>query len=202
MVNMRVLKFAYRNDAASKCISEAFDRVIVQEPVNFDRVELHLGHGGTSLSNGIAKLCVDSSSDIFKDHDSAVAETAVRFELFRLMIKKIYDVPRLTEDVLVGREMIKKGFSEDLARMLHAFVACQRVIDLESYIKINLPWIIFYADEFKAGFFRSMSEKRHNKRYDSIAKKFFAALQKDLQNNKNLNSVVKQEMKIRADNKI
>ncbi|MBI3190925.1 hypothetical protein HYZ41_04460 [archaeon] len=137
-----------------------------------------------------------------KECDEKIAETVVRFELFRLFMKKIYSVTHITEDVIVGREMVRKGFSDDLACMLHAFVVSKNVIDLNSYIRFNLPCIIFYKDEFQSGFFRSIADKKRDKQYDKLAKNLFCALQKDLQNEKTLNEAVKLEMKMRADNQI
>jgi hypothetical protein len=185
---MRIVKKIHYKSPVADFVSHEFDKIVIRSVLpSIDLLELHIGHGQTSIEENKACLCVEVEKPLFQD--MRATDTAIKFEIFRLFVKRALDkeIPGAMEDILVAREMIRKNLGDDVAYMLHLSVIDQVVIDVESYIKLNLPWIIFYGhDEFHSNFFRKLSQNIKYPEYKSITEKLFDCMKKDLTKNSSL----------------
>ena len=113
-------------------------------------------------------------SVIRKEMDEKGIEIMIRRELMRMMFK--FSLPRPIEDVIIGRELVKRGYGDDLLYMYYNMVARSSVKNAVDYVEISLPWIIFHGyDDYNSDIMKKLASKVSKKKFPET-KKFFDAL--------------------------
>ncbi len=189
---MRLVKKIYSESPVASFVSREIDKILVHEGLPFyEKMQVEIGQGRTQFLDEVAVLCIDPRNPILLDMDRRAARTLINFELTRLQVKKVIgEVPAPIEDAVICQEMIKNNRGEDLAYMLHLTANNFDVIDIKSYMRSCLPWIVFSGrDEFHENFFRQMVKRRPE--YERITGKLFKALKKDLMKGDNVEKAAK-----------
>ena len=154
---MRVAKI-YEHDSRTALVSKIFDELIISPSLHlpFESIELHIRDTDISLvdgNNGI--VCLNYNNPLILDKDARGVRTLVMHELFRLMFKS--DLPREIEDVIIGREMLKRGFGDELCYMYYVRVLRSSPESLRDYLRCSIPWIVFFKDDkYNSELFRKL----------------------------------------------
>jgi hypothetical protein len=193
---MRIIKKLYERSSKTLFVSKVFDSVITRTelPMNFESLELSIGYGLTGIKDNAAKIGIDADDPLLKDNDARAVRILITFELFRLVVRRQLEkhIPRLIEDVIISRDMIRRGFVNDLSYIFYIFLSTQRITDIKDYIKFNLPWIIFKNhDNYYHELFYNYAKSRPRADYDVRTRDLFKALAKDLWDMNNLNECIK-----------
>jgi hypothetical protein len=127
------------------------------------------------------------------DYDTRIAKILIKFELYRLFVRNVITraVPSVIEDVIVAREMLAHDHADDLAYLFYAYMARHRIHDQASFLKFNLPWIVFSNyDDFYFDLFFQLARNKQRYRYEHRAKELINALCKDLMDFENLKAAI------------
>ncbi|HLD39245.1 MAG TPA: hypothetical protein VJB05_02955, partial [archaeon] len=170
---MRIIK-KFPKDDRGEFVSRIFDRIITKGDYHlpFAQLEFHLRDSNMSkVEDEKALICIDYNNPLILEKDQRGVNTLIRHELFRLMFKM--NLPRAVEDVIIGREMIKRGFGDDIFYMYYNRILKMNVSNVEEYIKINLPWIIFHEqDKYNSELLKKIVGKVCKKKYPETKKLF------------------------------
>ncbi|MEK6888195.1 MAG: hypothetical protein AABX14_04600 [Candidatus Aenigmatarchaeota archaeon] len=170
---MRIIK-KFPKDEKGEFVSRVFDSIITKGDYHlpFEQLEFHLRDSNTSqVDDEKALICIDYNNPLIQERDQRGVNTLIRHELFRLMFKM--NLPRAVEDVIIGREMIKRGFGDDIFYMYYNRILKMNVSNVEEYIKINLPWIIFHEqDKYNSELLKKIVGKVCKKKYPETKKLF------------------------------
>lgn len=157
---MRVIKKFVRDDR-TEFASEMFDKTIsaYDYPLPFERIEFHIRDSDiTVVDDESALICINYNNPLLLEKDKKGLAILIRHELFRLMFKT--SLPRAIEDVIIGRELIKRGFGDDLLYMYYNYMVNMRANDAKDYIELNLPWIIFHGyDSYNSELLKRLAKK-------------------------------------------
>jgi hypothetical protein len=192
---MRVIKNIYNNDASSLETSHIFDEVIqsIGLPLSFDSLQFNVGYGFTEIENNAAAIGISPEDLEMVENDRRAIKTMITFEIFRIFVRKRLgvNIPLLIEDILVGRDMIKKGYGNDLTHLYYIFMLKHRVKDKKDFLRLNVPWIIFHGnDEYYCHMFRDLAKNSARFSHGLKTAKLFTALKKDLWNETNLRNAI------------
>ena len=164
---MLVVKKFYRDDR-TELVSDVFDSLICSSEFHlpFDKIELTIRDTNIALvDNYNAVVCVDYNNPLVMEKDYRGVKILLMHELFRLMFKM--NLPKIIEDVIIGRELIKRGFGDELFYMYYNCVMKTSPTE-DNYIKIRLPWAIFHNyDKYNSEFFRELASKMCKTRPDA-----------------------------------
>ena len=156
---MKIVK-KYEKDETTLIVSKLFDMMIKRNlyPMPFDRLELHIrDYNVTVVEDNKAIICINYNNPLVQEKDMRGIKTVIRHELVRLMLG--INLPKPIEDVIVGREMIKRGMEDELFYMYYIYM--MRTVysnRIEDYIKINLPWIIFHGyDDYNSSVLKNLA---------------------------------------------
>lgn len=152
---MQVAKI-FERDPRTELVSRIFDEVITGAfHLPFDRIELHIRDKTISLVDGAsATVCLDYNNPFILERDARGIRILLLRELFRLMFK--FDLPAEIEDIMIGREMIKRGYGEGLCYMYYNMLLSGEA----DPIRVNLPWIIFFKDDkYNSELFKKLAAK-------------------------------------------
>ncbi len=190
---MRVVKKLCTKNEKTLFISKVFDDVITRTefPLNFDYIELNVGYGATVVEDDRIVIGVDINDPLLMNMDSRVVKMLLTFELFRVYVRKMLkiEVPRFIEDVIVGKEIVRKGLANDISYIFYILAMTQSVTDIKSFIRANIPWLVFKGeDKFYHKLFHDYA--RSETKYRIRTKELFAALEKDLWDLKNLKNCI------------
>lgn len=170
---MRIIK-KFPKGEQGEFVSKLFDRIITKGDYHlpFEQLEFHLRDSDISkVDDEKAVICIDYNNPLILEKDQRGVNTLIRHELFRLMFKM--NLPQVIEDVIIGREMIKRGFGDDLFYIYYSRILKMNVSNIEDYIKINLPWIIFHEqDKYNSEMLKKIAGKVSKKRYSETKKLF------------------------------
>lgn len=188
---MRLVK-KFERDERTDFVSSIFDKLIVTDPfpLPFSRIELHIrDYDVTVFDNEKAIICINYNNPLILEMDERGVRTILRHELFRLMLRVNY--PRQIEDVMVGREMILRGYGDDLFYMYYSLLMKTDHDDTRGgFVKASLPWVIFYGlDDYNSKFLKELVGKIYKRKYPETAK-FLSVLCK--LSGKNLKGAVKE----------
>ncbi len=163
---MRLVKVFAKDDKA-EFVSKIFGELLTSTDLHlpFDRIEFHVRDSDVTLiKDSTALVCINYNNPLVVEKDYKGVRTLLMRELFRLMFK--FNIPRLVEDVIVGREMIKRGFGDDLCYMYYNYLLTMQPETIEDYIHANLPWIIFRGyDNYNSELFKKLAAKVCKKKY-------------------------------------
>lgn len=163
---MRIVKKFVR-DNKTEFASGIFDRIIASHdyPLPFERIEFHIRDSDITVADSSSALiCISYNNPFVLEKDAKGLSIIIRHELFRLMFKT--SLPRIIEDVIVGRELVKRGFGDDLLYMYYNYMASMRVDSNESYVKLNMPWIIFKGyDNYNSELLKHLAKKLCRKKF-------------------------------------
>src|SRR3989338_2045666 len=161
---MHVTK-VYERDLRTQLVSEIFDMLLVSDSYPFESIELHVRDmNASSIEDGKAVICVDYNDPFVPERDVKGIRTLLAHELLRLMFK--FDVPRDIEDVMIGREMVRRGLGEDLCYLYYNRLLQSRPETVEAYIRANLPWIIFAGhDKYNSELLKKLASKVCKKKF-------------------------------------
>lgn len=168
---MRLVK-KFERDDRTELVSRIFDKVITQTDCHlpFGCIEFHVRDSDVSIiEDGTAVICVNYNNPLVLEKDQKGIDILLRHELFRLMFKM--SLPRMVEDVIVAREMIKRGYGNDIFYMYYNYAMKTRVNSAEDYMKVNLPWIIFHGyDKHDSEFLKALAKKLCKKKFPETKK--------------------------------
>jgi len=192
---MRIVKKLYHKDKRTLFLSKVFNEIIAKTEfqLNFEYLEFYIGHGKTSILDNAAKIIINSNSPLLNDIDKRIAKVLITFELYRLILQKVLqvNVPRLIEDMIVGKRLVSRGYSDDIAYIFYILMMKQKITGIKSFVQFNLPWIIFKGeDNFYYDLFYQYAKYHKYPGYELKARNLFEALQQDLFNTKNLKECI------------
>ena len=155
-------------------VSRVFDEALVSSGVklNYNSIELELRDRDVSLvKDYTATICLDYNNPLVLDMDEKGIGIIIRRELFRLMFK--FNLPRPVEDVIIGRELVKRGFGDDLLYMYYNIVMRSMPKNISDYIAVNIPWIIFRGyDDYNSDLMKKLAGKVCSKKFPETKKLF------------------------------
>ncbi len=170
---MRIVKKFFRDDK-TELVSKIFDEVLIEADLHlpFEKVEMHVRDKTASFVSGEdAVVSINYNDPLILEKDRKGIRTVLLRELFRLMFK--FDLPQPIEDVIIGRELIKRGFGDDLCYMYYNYIVMSKAEALEDYININLPWIIFCKDDrYNSELFKQIASKICKRKYPECQRFF------------------------------
>ena len=170
---MHVIK-RFPSGEHGRLVSRVFDEALVSSGVklNYDSIELELRDRDVSLvKDYTATICLDYNNPLVLDMDEKGIGIIIRRELFRLMFK--FNLPRPVEDVIIGRELVKRGFGDDLLYMYYNIVMRSRPKNISDYIAVNIPWIIFRGyDDYNSDLMKKLAGKVCSKKFPETKKLF------------------------------
>ena len=157
---MIVAKNFIRNEK-TQLVSDIFDKFLRSQELHlpFERIELNIRDTTVSfVENENALVCIDYNSPVVAEKDKKGVTMLVYRELFRLMFK--FDLPRPVEDTIIGKELIKRGFGDDLFYLYYVSMMNKTHVTLEDYINLNIPWIVFNKqDPYNSDFMKKLAKK-------------------------------------------
>ncbi len=184
---MRIVK-KHEGDEASLIVSKVFDMIIKRHPypIAFSTIELHVRDCDVTIREGDkAIICIDHKNPLVMDKDVKGIKTIVQHELMRLMLS--LDMPKPVEDVMVGREMIKRGMGDELFYMYYNYlmrIPCTG--ELKDYVGANIPWIIFHGyDDYNSSVLKSLAHALINERFEEANRLFDILIHLSEKNMKN-----------------
>lgn len=173
---MKIVKKFVR-DENTELVSHIFNKVITSQDYHlpFEALELNIGDSDiSSVEDCTAAICLDHNNPFVVEKDRKGLDIIIRRELFRLMFKM--DVPKAIEDVIIDRELVKRGFGNDIFYMHYTYVMKSRVSSLDDFIQVNLPWIAFHGyDKHDSEFLKKLVAKISKKKFPET-RKFFNLL--------------------------
>lgn len=166
----------FMHDDRTELVSTVFDKFLRRQELHlpFDRIELNIRDTTTSVvKDENALICIDYNTPVVAEKDKKGVKMLVYRELFRLMFK--FDLPRPVEDVIIGKELVKRGFGDDLFYLYYVTMMNKTHVTLRDYIELNIPWIIFNKqDPYNSDFMKKLSKKLSKSRPE--CQKFFNLL--------------------------
>lgn len=191
---MRIVKKLYSDDSKSLLLSRAFNQAIkeIEIPIMFDYIEFKIGYSCSEIEDDKAVFGLQTDDPMLIE-DERTARILVTFELYRLYVRNIITrkLPHIIEDVIVAREMLARGHADDIAYLFYAYMAKHRISDYTTFLKFNLPWIIFYKyDDFYHDMFLQLAKSKRRYGYEYKSRKLFAALCEDLMDFENLKKAI------------
>ncbi|HLC67695.1 MAG TPA: hypothetical protein VJI12_02310 [archaeon] len=166
---MRVIK---KFPESAGFVSKTFDDVIKKSGVHlpYSLIEFHVRDRNTTIiEDDKAVICIDCNSPFIPEKDTRALSTALRFELFRLMLRP--DMPREIEDVIVGREMIKQGLGDDLFYLYYTMLMRKKPVSMIDYVHASIPWITFRGiDNYNSSFLKELLAKLQKKKFPEATK--------------------------------
>jgi len=191
---MRILKQIDKENELATLASKLFDKLVVKPavPLNFDYLEFNLvGH--TSAEENKIRIGIDIDDPILADKDRRTIRILITFEMFRIFVRRMLekDIPVDVEDVIIAREMIKRGYIDDIAYLFYIYAAKSEVFDIKSSLKFHLIAKTFVSyDEFYTKFFNDIANKKSKHEMDLTVRLFLQVIERDLLDDKNLNKAI------------
>jgi hypothetical protein len=185
---MRILKSFPVRDEKTKLVSRVFDEIIVVlgYPWKFDKIELHVRDEDKTLIEGNRCIAVLDYGDMFiQQMDAKGIRIIITRALFKAIIQEANGrLPEMLEDLVVNREMIRKGFGDDLAYYYYQ----KNMASVLSNREKQVAWLSFYIDDkYNAEFFRSFDRSGAT----GNVQRLLNCLKKDLNNKGNLNDALR-----------
>ena len=190
---MRIVKKFIKHDEKSALVSRIFDECLLISDSQFlDRIDFYLGKEekiNLILSN--AYISLDYNNPFIQSKDERAIRIIILNKLLHLNFRRSYNLSYPIEDILVNREIIKRGYGDDLFYYYYLFLLeykTQRIKEMEFFLKINTTWLSFFpSDNYYSAFLRKMINSfKYRKQFVNKTKKLFLALKKDLLKDKNL----------------
>jgi len=155
----------FSRDDRTEFVSEIFDKLVRSDlHLPFDRIELNIRDTTVSVvEDQSAVVCIDYNSPVVAEKDRRGTTMLIYRELFRLMFK--FDTPKIVEDVIIDKELVKRGFGDDLFYLYYITMMNKRHVTLKDHIELNLPWIVFNKnDKYNSDFMKRLAKKLSVKR--------------------------------------
>jgi len=171
---MKVVK-KFDRDKRTELVSRIFDEVLMKNdyPLPFNRLEFHIrDFDVTSFEEDKALICLSYNNPFILEMDERGLAILVRHELFRLTLR--LTSPRLIEDVIVGKELIKRGFGDELFYMYYNLLMKSKHEEkVHSFVRANIPWIIFSGlDDYNSKFLKELVSKLYKRKFPETKKLF------------------------------
>jgi len=162
---MHVTKI-YEKDAGTRLVSGIFDSILVNGVFKFESIELHVRDKAVSfIDDSKAVICLDYNDPFIREMDARGIGILLAHELFRLTFK--FDVPKQIEDVIIGREMLKRGYGNELFYLYYNRLLQGGHEGIEGCVRANLPWIIFSKhDKYDSELLKKQAAKICGKKFD------------------------------------
>lgn len=177
---MRLLKSFAENDRRSDFASRVFNEVITEfdYPWHWNSMEFHIRDENKAVvRNGKAIIVIDYDDQMVRQQDYKGIKALILQQLFRLIIKEIHGPMRgPVETVAANREMVRKGYGNDLVYLYYQRLIGKQKQDLDGIIESNIGWLSFAeTDKHNTDILKSMVKVS-----DSNADKLVSLLSKDL----------------------
>lgn len=155
----------FEKNSRTRLVSRVFDSLLVRGSYTFDSIELHVRDKTvSSIEDGKAVICIDYNHPFVLEGDVRGIRMLLQHELFRLMFK--FDLPKDIEDVIIGREMLKRGMGDELFYLYYNDVLRMQPVTVEDYIRLNLPWIILAKhDPYNSELLKKQAAKNCKKKF-------------------------------------
>ncbi|KHO47436.1 MAG: hypothetical protein QT00_C0002G0088 [archaeon GW2011_AR5] len=162
---MHVTKI-YEKDAGTRLVSDIFDNILVNGDFKFESIELHVRDKAVSfIDDEKAVICLDYNDPFIREMDARGIRILLVHELFRLTFK--FDVPKHVEDVIIGREMLRRGYGDELLYLYYNRLLQGGYEGIEGCVRANLPWIIFSKhDKYDSELLKKQAAKICGKKFD------------------------------------
>ncbi len=157
---MIITKNFIHNDR-TRLVSDIFDKLVGSQELHlpFNRIELTIQDTSNSMvNNETAVVCIGCNDPVVTEKDRRGIAMLIYHELFRLMFK--FDVPKPVEDVIIGKELAKRGFGDGLFYLYYITIMNKRHTTLQDHINLNIPWIVFNKqDPYNSDFMKRLAKK-------------------------------------------
>ncbi len=202
---MRVIKKSSDEETA-KLVYPLFDAILGELYLEnfFDEVELFLGNKDKVFA-GKNKLVIslDCRNDFIQSRDKKATRAILLHQIFHgVSGKYLKGMPHFIEDIIINKEMIKRGYGDDLIYYYYLYLMGHgaTVADLEDFLNVNVPWLSFHSlDEYNSDFLKKIIARfRDKKRFEKSSKELFSALQKNLWKRTNQKTAVNAYKKLRV----
>ncbi len=151
----------FTHDDRTQLVSDVFDKFLRSRELHlpFEKIELNIRDTTTSIvEDDNALVCIDYNSPVVAEKDKKGVSMLVYRELFRLMFK--FDLPRSVEDVIIDKELVKRGFGDGLFYLYYVSMMNKNHVTIEDYINLNIPWIVFNKqDPYNSDFMKKLAKK-------------------------------------------
>ncbi|MBI5061146.1 MAG: hypothetical protein HZB67_02430 [Candidatus Aenigmarchaeota archaeon] len=165
----------------SHAIDEAMTRI--DYPWRFDRMTFGLSKSGFSkIDNSSAEVFIDT-------HVICDDEKLVKAYVYSLLISLVCKLEGrhtgndIIDEIITNREMIRKGFGEELFYYYYLLLHRNEKIDTyHKYVTKSVPWLSFLGfDAHHSDFLREAIDRmKYRKAYQQRAKKLFDVLGQDM----------------------
>jgi hypothetical protein len=171
---MKVVK-KFDRDERTELVSRVFDQALMKNdyPLPFNRLEFHIRDRDVTLfEEDMALICIDYNNPFILEMDERGIAILIRHELFRLTLRLTF--PRLIEDVIVGKELIKRGFGDEIFYMYYNLLMKSKHEEkVHSFIRASVPWTIFYGlDNYNSKFLKDLVSKLYKRKFPETKKLF------------------------------
>jgi len=195
---MLVKKFLGK-DENSKFVSKLLDNLIFKFEYKWkiDVLEIRPGPENLIMEENRAKLFLDMKNPFILNHDEKASSVIIMSGLERIMIRKIFgQIPKYLEDLLVLREIVKKGHDDKLYYYSYISLMEYRphvVEEFSDFLEMSLFWLCFAEkDEYNTESLQNIiASFKYNRDFEKKTKTLFKLLSKDLWDKKNLEKAVK-----------
>ncbi len=190
---MRILKSFAVQDEKTERVSRIFDRIVTtfDYPWKFSRLELHIRDENKLLLKDDACIMVlDYNDPLIQQSDSKGIAILVLRTLFKAIYRESHgEAPEAIEDIAINREMVKKGYGNDLAYYYYTHYYTHRA---KGPLKDDIAWLSFHLqDKYNAELFR-------NKKPAEERKEAIESLKRDLEDQHNMRNAIRNYMRIGA----
>jgi hypothetical protein len=195
---MKIIKKIIYNNRKTDVVSKIFDEILKEVAyfLKFDSITLEFKNEFKSeIESNNASIYLDYKNVFIQNSDEKAIRFLILKQFFYLSITRKIDkkLPKFIEDLIVGREMLKNGYSKELSYFYYAYlVNSQKIKNKSDILYANLPWLIFYkADIFNYNLFKKAAAKITEEYEDQNLKNLTNLLKKDLWSEKNLQKAIK-----------
>ncbi|GEM_PF-3783482 len=187
---MRILKSFAVQDEKTELVSRAFDEIVTtfDYPWKFSKIELHVRDENRMLLKEDACIILLDYNDVFVQQ---MDPKGISIMILRMMFRAIYrethhEMPEAIEEIAVNREMVKKGYGNDLAYYYYTHKG-------KGPLKDDIAWLSFHLqDKYNAELFS-------NKKPAGEMKETIESLKRDLEDENNMSNAIRSCMKIGAE---
>lgn len=195
---MRVIKKLVKHDKKTELVSETFDEcLMILNPYFLSRIDFSLEFKDKlDLIFSNACLSLNYNNPFIQNKDKKAIRILILQKLLCLIFRRGYkSMPELIEEVVINREIIRKGYGNDLFYYYYLFLLeyeTHIINTMDIFLKVNVPWLSFSGlDDYYADFFKEMVNRfKQKKEFEVKTKELFLALEKNLLKNENLDKAI------------
>jgi len=197
MSSMKIIKKIIYDNRKTNVVSKIFDEILKEVAyfLKFDTIKLEFKNEFKSeIEGNNALIYLDYKNDFIQNSDEKAIRFLILKQFFYIFVTRKIDkkLPKFIEDLMIGREILKNGYSKELSYFYYAALTNTKIRSKNDILYANLPWLIFYkTDNFNYDLFKKAASKITEDYADQNLKNLTKLLKKDLWTEKNLQKAIK-----------